>query len=186
VIPASQGRIRLLALLFVGILLQTTLVPDIRIRGVCPDLMLLAAVCAGLVSGAEYGAAVGFAAGLLTDLFLPTTPLGLSALAYCVTGFAVGTLRGTMLREGRLMAPLVSFVASAGGVILFVVAGVMVGQSQLTLGGPAKVAETAALVGAINCVLAIPGSRMAAWVASGAGASSSARPVRADRSALGR
>jgi rod shape-determining protein MreD len=187
--PATQARLRLTALLLLCILLQTTLVPDIRVRRVCPDLMLLVAIGAGLVAGPEYGAIVGFAAGLLTDLFLPTTPLGLSALAYCVTGFAVGALRGSMLREGWLMAPLVTFAGSAAGVVLFVVTGVMVGQSQLTLGGPAVVAKTAALVAAMNTVLAIPVTRIVAWAAGGAAvssASSSGRQGRADRTALSR
>jgi rod shape-determining protein MreD len=184
--PATFARLRVAALLLLGILLQTTIVPDIRVQGVCPDLMLLATVCVGLVGGAEQGAVVGFAAGVLTDLFLPTTPIGLSALAYCVTGFAVGALRGSMLREGWLMAPLVTFVASAAGVVLFVVAGVMVGQTQLTLAGPTALAKTAALVAAMNALLAVPVARVVARANSGAPVSSPGRQVKADRTALSR
>jgi rod shape-determining protein MreD len=184
--PATLARVRLTALLLIGILLQTTIVPDIRLRGVCGDLMLLIVICSGLTGGAEQGAVVGFAAGLLTDLFLPTTPFGLSALAYCLTGFAVGALRGSMLREGWLMAPLITFAGSAAGVVLFVVAGVMVGQSQLTLGGPTVLAKTAALVGAMNALLAIPVSRIVARATNGGPASTPGHQVRADRTALSR
>src|SRR6202011_5128239 len=137
-------------------LMQTTVVPDLRLGGVCPDLMLLIAVCAGLVGGPERGALFGFSAGLLSDLFLPTTPLGLSALAYCLIGFTVGTLQGSLLREGWLLAPLVALVGSAAGVVIFVVAGVTVGQSQLTGAGPVALAKTAAIVGVMNAVLAVP------------------------------
>jgi rod shape-determining protein MreD len=179
--PTALARARLAALIIVGIVLQTTIVPDMRVQGVCPDLMLLAAVCAGLTGGAEQGAVVGFSAGLLTDVFLPTTPLGLSALAYCVIGFAVGALRGSMLREGWLMAPLVTVVASAAGVVLFVVAGVMVGQTQLTIGGPAVLAKTAALVGVMNAVLAAPVAGIVATATSGFDVSAPGRQVRADR-----
>jgi rod shape-determining protein MreD len=184
--PATLARVRLTALLLIGILLQTTIVPDIRLRGVCPDLMLLIVICAALVGGAERGAVVGFGAGLLTDLFLPTTPFGLSALAYCLTGFAVGALRGGMLRESRLMAPLIAFAASATGVMLFVVAGVMVGQSQLTLGGPAVLAKTAALVAAMNALLAAPVSRIVARAGAGVAGSTPSHQVRTDRTALSR
>jgi rod shape-determining protein MreD len=184
--PGALARVRLTALLLIGILLQTTIVPDIRLRGVCADLMLLVVICSGLAGGAEQGAVVGFAAGLLTDLFLPTTPFGLSALAYCLTGFAVGALRGSMLREGWLMAPLITFAGSAAGVVLFVVAGVMVGQSQLTLGGPTVLAKTAALVGAMNALLAIPVSRIVARATNSGPASTPGHQVRADRTALSR
>jgi rod shape-determining protein MreD len=181
--PSALARIRLTALLLVGIVLQTTVAPDVRLHGVCPDLMLLLAVCAGLVGGPEQGALVGFGAGLLTDLFLQTTPLGLSALAYCLIGFAVGALRGGMLREGWLTAPIVAFGASAAGVVVFVVAGVMVGQAQLTQSGPAVLATTAALVGFMNALLAVPASRLVAWAAHGSAGAAPVRP-RADRSAL--
>jgi rod shape-determining protein MreD len=184
--PATLARIRLTAILLIGILLQTTIMPDVRLRGVCPDLMLLIVICAALAGGAEQGAVVGFAAGLLTDLFLPTTPFGLSALAYCLTGFAVGALRGSMLREGWLTAPLIAFAGSAAGVVLFVVSGVMVGQSQLTLGGPSVLAKTAALVGAMNAVLAVPASRIVARATAGAPASTPSHQVRSDRTALSR
>ena len=57
---------------------------------VAPDFMMLLAVCAGFVAGPDKGAVVGFAAGLVSDLFLQSTPFGLSALAACLAGFVVG------------------------------------------------------------------------------------------------
>jgi rod shape-determining protein MreD len=184
--PSSIARLRLSALLLIGILLQTTVVPDVRIHGVSPDLMLLIAVCGGLVGGPEKGALLGFTSGLLADLFLQATPLGLSALAYCLIGFTVGALRARMLREGWLFAPLVALVASAAGVTIFVVAGAMVGQTQLTSGGPRALAKIASIVGAINFVLAIPAIRIVARAASGWAAPSQIRSGRSDRTALSR
>jgi rod shape-determining protein MreD len=186
VTPATLARLRLGALLLLGVLLQTTVVPDLRIRGVSGDVLLLIAVCAGLVGGAEQGAVVGFGAGLLADLFLVTTPFGLSALAYCLIGFAVGALRGSMLREGWLIAPLVAFGASAAGVGIFVVAGVTVGQTQLTQSGSLVVAETAAIVGAMNALLAVPAARLVAWAANGSPGATPSRQIRSDRTALSR
>lgn len=167
--PSAAVRIRLAGFLLLALLLQTTIVPDVRILGVCADLMLLSTACAGLIGGPEMGAIVGFAAGLLTDLFLTTTPLGLTALVFSLIGYAVGSIRRTMLQEGWLLAPATAFVASSAGVIAFVVAGVMVGQSQLTRMGPVGIVKTALLVGLMNAVLAVPVYRVFAWVVSGSG-----------------
>jgi rod shape-determining protein MreD len=162
----------LAAVLVVALLLQTTVIPDLRILGVCADLMLLCTVCAALVGGPELGGLVGFAAGLLSDLFLVTTPLGLSALVFSLIGYAVGTIRKTVLQEGWLLAPATAFVASSAGVVTFVVAGVMVGQSQLTRMGPVGIAKTALLVGVMNAVIAAPLCRLMAWAATGSGRTS--------------
>ncbi len=150
--PEATARLRLVGVLVLAVILQTTLIPDLRIFGICADLMLLCTVCAALVGGPELGGLVGFSAGLLADLFLTTTPLGLSALAFSLVGYAVGSIRRTVLQEGWLLAPATALVASAAGVIVFVVAGVMVGQSQLTRTGPVDIVKTAALVGIMNAV----------------------------------
>lgn len=172
----GPARFRLAAVLVLALLLQTTVVPDVRILGACPDLMLLCAVCAGLVGGPELGGLVGFSGGLLADLFLQTTPLGLSALSFCLLGYAVGTMRRSFLQEGWLLAPATALVASGAGVVTFVVAGVMVGQSQLTRSGPMAIAQTAALVGVMNAVIATPVSRVLGWAAAGRTSGSQARP----------
>lgn len=165
--PEVAARIRLAGLLILALLLQTTVVPDLRVLGACADLMLLCTICAALVGGPELGGLVGFTAGLLTDLFLAMTPLGLTALVFSVIGYAVGSIRRTVLQEGWLLAPATAFVASSAGVVLFVVAGVMVGQSQLTRMGPVGIIKTALLVGLMNAVIAAPVCRMIGWAAAG-------------------
>lgn len=165
--PAWTVRVRLAGVLVGALILQTTVVPDLRILGVCPDLMLLCTVGAALVGGPEMGAGVGFAAGLMADLFLSTTPLGLTALAFSLVGYSVGTIRRTVLQEGWLLAPAAAFVASTAGVIVFVLAGVMVGQSELTRVGPLAIVKTALLVGAMNAVIAAPVCRLLGWAAAG-------------------
>jgi len=181
--PETGARLRLSLLLFVGILLQTTLVPDLRVAGVAPDLMLLLSVCAGLAGGAEMGGIVGFTAGLLADAFLQTTPLGLSALTFCLIGFSVGVLRRSVLHDGRVLASFVAMVGSTAGVLLFVLIGVVVGQSQLTALGARHIIETALLVGLMNGLLAVVVHRVVGWAAAG---SIGVARTRADNSALTR
>ncbi|HEY2301622.1 MAG TPA: rod shape-determining protein MreD [Acidimicrobiales bacterium] len=177
--PGIVARLRLTALLLLTLLIQVTVASDVRVRGVAPDLLLLFTICAGLAGGSALGMTFGFAAGLLADLFLHTTPLGLSALTYCLIGFAVGALRRGVLREGRLLAPIVALVASAAGVVLFVLIGAMVGQSQLSDLGPRRIIETAVVVGVMNAVLAFAAAPIVAWAAGG-----SAVGTRTDNSAL--
>jgi rod shape-determining protein MreD len=182
--PTAAVRLRLSVILVLALLLQTTIVPDVRVLGVCADLMLLCTACAGLVGGPEMGAIAGFAAGLLADLFLTTTPLGLTALVFSLIGYSVGTIRYSVLQEGWLLAPATGFLASSAGVVTFVLAGVMVGQEQLTKAGPVGIVKTALLVGAMNAVLAIPVYRLFLWAVSGSarsGESNSEISALADR-----
>jgi hypothetical protein len=97
--------------------------------------MMLLAVGAGFVGGPDTGAVVGFAAGTVSDLFLQSTPFGLSALAACLAGFAVGWAGNEVLRSRLFMVPLVAAGGTVLGVVLFVVLGYLVGQSQLVAGG---------------------------------------------------
>jgi rod shape-determining protein MreD len=127
--------LKVVLLLAVGILLQTTFGNDLRVDDFAPDLMLLLAVAAGFVGGPDKGAVVGFAAGLVSDLFLQSTPFGLSALAACLAGFAVGWAGNEVLRSRLIMVPLVAAGGTVLGVVLFVVLGYLVGQSQLVAGG---------------------------------------------------
>ena len=51
--------------------------------------MLLLPIMAGYAAGPDRGAVFGFIAGLVADLFLPTT-FGLSALVGCLLGYGTG------------------------------------------------------------------------------------------------
>jgi rod shape-determining protein MreD len=164
-------RVRLPAAVLVALIVQTCLLQRIRIDGTHADAMLLVAVAAGIAGGAEIGALTGFAVGLVADLFLQT-PLGLSALAYCVIGFGVGALQSSVLRTTAWVVPLTAFLASAAGVALFAVAGAVVGQPNLV--GP-RLPLIAAIVGALNAVIAIPFVGAIRWAMADEGARAYAR-----------
>ncbi|MHB1535040.1 MAG: rod shape-determining protein MreD [Acidimicrobiales bacterium] len=158
--PTTVARLRMAGLLALGILLQTTVAPDLRLGAVAPDFMLLLAICGGLAGGAETGAFVGFFAGLLTDLFLTTTPLGLAALTYCLVGYGIGFLRSTVLPEGWVLTPFMTALGTAAGVVAFVALGDVVGQSQLAAQGGSWILRVAAVETAFNVVLSLPVSRL--------------------------
>jgi rod shape-determining protein MreD len=162
-----RARVRIALLLFVAILVQTALGSDMRVAGVAPDLMILITICAGIAGGPEAGAWVGFIAGLLADLFLTSTPIGLSALTYCLVGCGIGALWAGVLQDHKLFIPVVAFVGTVAAVFLFVALGDLLGQTQLLDAGRAWLIRVALVEGLWNAVLALPVSYLYSWMARG-------------------
>jgi rod shape-determining protein MreD len=154
--PHLVARLRIGMMLVVAIVIQTAVGSDLRVVGVAPDLTVLVAICAGLAGGAESGAWVGFWAGLIADMFLTSTPLGLSALTYCLIGAAVGALRTGVLPESRLIVPAAAVAGTAVAVVLWVGLGDMLGQAQLLDAGRSWLIRVVAVEAGWALVLAFP------------------------------
>jgi rod shape-determining protein MreD len=152
-------RVRAAGVLLLTLVLHLTLLSRLRIDDVRPDALLLVAVIGGLVGGAERGAILGFAAGLLADLFVQA-PFGLSALAYCLVGFGVGSLQSGILRAAWWIPVATAVGASAGGVVLYALVGAMVGQAEFV---SPRLPLVAALVGIMNGALAPGAVRLVGW-----------------------
>lgn len=152
----TKARLRVAALVVVAFLVQATVASDLRVDHVAPDLMLVVAICAGLTGGARQGVLIGFSAGLLADLYLTDTPVGLSALILCMVGYAVGTLRENVLPEGWLLTPVLALVASGAGIVAFVAIGDIVGQTQLVAMGRSDLIRTTVIEAVWSAVLAVP------------------------------
>lgn len=150
---------RLAFVIFVGLTLHLSLFARTRIGEVRPDILLLIAVAGGIVGGPERGAIVGFLAGLVADLFLHT-PLGLSALAFSLLGFAVGTVQSSVIRATWWIAPATALVASAAGVLLYALLGALIGRPEFLR---PRVLVVAAGVATANAILTLPLVRVMAW-----------------------
>jgi rod shape-determining protein MreD len=124
--------------------------------GVGPDLALLLAICAGMTGGPEAGALVGFGVGLLADLAMATTPIGLTALSWCLVGFGVGLLRANVTLDNRSALPVVAVVATLAGIVAFLLIGGLVGQSQLSGFSHRYLIRAAAVEALWNALLALP------------------------------
>ena len=128
------ATIKTAVLLVVILVVQVELFSDLRIFGVMPELLLGAAIAGGWNGGPERGATVGFCAGLLYDLYLPT-PLALSALTYMLMAFAVGVISTGIADAGETpIRRAVSLVALPVGITLFIVLGELLGQDLYTDG----------------------------------------------------
>jgi rod shape-determining protein MreD len=154
----DDPRLRMPLMLLTALLVQTTVLSRMRIFGVMPDFMLLVAVAGGVTAGASRGAALGFASGMLIDLFLPT-PLGLSALVFTLVGYWVGVANTGVLRSAWYIPVLTAGAASVAGVVLYAGVGSMLGERMID----GHLATIAAVVGLSNAVLAPVGVRFVDW-----------------------
>lgn len=141
-----------------ALLLQTTLLAGVRILGVMPDFMLLLAVASGVTAGPTRGAALGFASGMLIDLFLPT-PLGLSALVFTLVGYGVGVANTGVLRSAWYIPVLTAGGASMAGVCLYALIGSVLGERMID----GHLVTIAFVVGLSNAVLAPVAVKLVDW-----------------------
>jgi rod shape-determining protein MreD len=150
-------RVGLVVLGFV--LVQQTLMLDLRIGGVHPDVMILPPIVAGLVGGPSRGATMGFGAGLVADLFLPT-PFGLSALVGCLIGFGVGVSTLALDRSAGWLPPVAALGGSALYEAVYAGLGSLLGQPQML---HVDLLRIVVLVSVVNAVLALPALRLVSW-----------------------
>jgi rod shape-determining protein MreD len=114
------------ALIFVAAIVQVTLLSQINVSYGAPDLVLVALVAVALLRGTIYGAAAGFAAGLVVDTATLQT-LGVTSLLLTIAGYWIGRYGETTGRD-RTHAPFVSVAVvtvlySLGALILHYMLG---------------------------------------------------------------
>ncbi len=97
--------------LLVAVYLQVALAIDGRVLGAVADLAVIVIVAIALRFGPAWGAAAGFAAGLVFDVALQL-PLGSSSLVLTPIGWAVGAFARTRRRVSLGMAVIVVAAAA--------------------------------------------------------------------------
>ncbi|MGI9621886.1 MAG: hypothetical protein ACR2PK_03540 [Acidimicrobiales bacterium] len=124
--------LRTAIVLILVLVLQVELFAELRVLDVMPELLLGVSIAAGWAGGPERGVVVGFCAGLLYDLYLPT-PLAMSAMTYLLVAFGVGLVSAAIGEAGgRPARRLVTLAAIPLGITLFVVLGELLGEDLYT------------------------------------------------------
>ncbi len=160
----NRSRAVRIAVLVLGVFfVHDALLRGLRLDGIRPDIPLGLVVVAGVVGGPEAGAVFGFLAGVLVDLFLPT-PFGMSALVWCLLGYAVGNLQTAILPQSRASLPVTALVASGAGEVLFALVGSVLGQPGMVT---PRLALIAGIVGLVNMIACWPLARGARWAVAG-------------------
>ena len=157
----SQSFVGLRAalVLVVALVLQVSLVSDLRIAGSIGDLMLVVVVAAGLTGGADRGITYGFAAGVLYDLVLDT-PFGLTALTYAVVGYGVGVVGAALGRTSGWWPVLIAAAAGMAQSVLYTCIGILIGTAYPL----DDVAGIGLALAATAAVLVVPALRVLWWV----------------------
>lgn len=121
-------RVALVGLVLLG--LQTTITTELRPFGVVVQLMLAFAASAGAASGPGEGALAGFVLGIMYDL-ATGTPIGATALALAVGGYAAGWGRQYRIEpKWWILAGFTSFGAVVGETMVPLVR-VLIGETGL-------------------------------------------------------
>lgn len=155
----SPWTVRLPPVLLAALIVHTAVSPNLRVFGVAADVMVLLPIAAGIVGGAERGAAVGFVCGLLADSFLQT-PFGLSALTYALVGYGVGVFQTGVLHAAWWIPAAMAATASVLAVFGFVALGIVVGQDQLL---SSHIVLVAGVVAIFHALLAPAAVRLMRW-----------------------
>lgn len=103
-----------LLLLGAALILQTTVLETVAVAGIKPDLVMLLVVLNGFLLGTREGAFLGFAGGVVEDLFSGSY-IGLNALSKMVAGYLAGAAGERLYRENIPIAALVTFLTTAAG-----------------------------------------------------------------------
>lgn len=129
--------------LLVALVLQTSLLPAVAIAGFRPDLLLMVTAIVALRDGALPGLRVGAAAGLLTDLLLSESHLGLSVVTHVGIAHALVLVRPYLTASSPFLGPAVGFVTAFVGTLAHGVLSTLLADS---LGdGVALIASAVAL-----------------------------------------
>jgi rod shape-determining protein MreD len=108
-------------------LVQVAWLARVQVWGAILDPLVPLIVGVGILRGAESGAVVGVAAGLLQDLLSGGGPLGVNALSKLVVGFASGMFERSIYIENPLLPAIATFIGTLLGGVLLVIVALLVG-----------------------------------------------------------
>jgi rod shape-determining protein MreD len=156
---SGRATIRVALVTLLLLLAQSTVILNIRIGGMHPDILWLLPITAALIAGPETGAIVGFWSGLAFDLVLPT-PFGLGALVGCLLGYAAGSTTAAVDRRAVWLRPVAAVVGSVAADMLFSVLGAIFGQQQMV---QIDFFSLFVIVALSSAVLVLPVNRLMRW-----------------------
>lgn len=111
-------------------ILQLAVLPQFKLLGATPDLILVIAVVVAVQDGPIEGALVGFFGGLLQDLVSPHV-MGVGAFSKALAAFLAGILKDFFMTYSILLPVLLVFMMSLFGQSLHQATLAMLGQEQL-------------------------------------------------------
>lgn len=103
--------IYLFIVLYLALIVQTTLIDYIKVFNIKPNLVLALIVCVALIRGDKEASFFGLAAGLLQDILCGLS-IGPYALMGFIVGFALGGFNKRFYRDNVFVCAIITFVVS--------------------------------------------------------------------------
>lgn len=151
---SRAGLVALVVML--AVTMQVAVFHAFSVNGVVPNLALVVVVAAAVARGAQYGAGIGLAAGLLLDLAPPADHVaGRWALAFVLIAILAARVRSDARRSALASLATVavcSFVATS----VFALSGVVLGDHALPPGEMLQVIGIAMLWDVVVAPLLLP------------------------------
>jgi len=127
----SRNReIFLFIVVVIAFILQLSVMPQFKLLGVQPDLILVVAIVVAVQDGPVEGAIIGFLGGMLQDIASPQV-MGVSALSKALAAFLAGVLKDFFMTYSILLPVLLVFMLSFFELLLHQGVLVVLGQEQL-------------------------------------------------------
>lgn len=127
----SRNReIFLFIVVVIAFILQLSVIPQFKLLGVQPDLILVVAIVVAVQDGPVEGAIIGFLGGMLQDIASPQV-MGVSALSKALAAFLAGVLKDFFMTYSILLPVLLVFMLSFFELLLHQGVLVVLGQEQL-------------------------------------------------------
>lgn len=139
---AEIGAARIAAVAAVVVLalaVQSTLLVKATVLRVIPQLTLVVVVSFAFADGSRMGAVTGFAAGLLQDLLLPQSIVGLTAFVYTLMGYGVGIFSQLSLTQSVWGPVIAVAAASAVAELSYAILSIILGQPWVSVGFTVRV-----------------------------------------------
>ena len=124
----------------IALALQSTLLARVTLLGVIPQLVLVVVVSLAYLEGERVGLVMGFFGGLLQDLLLFQSIIGLTALVYTLVGYAVGVFRQYAPSESVWTPVLCVALATAAVELSYASLAIILGETWVSLDFTTKVA----------------------------------------------
>ena len=127
---SRKRQLLIAATVLLAFILQLAVIPQFRLMGVTPDLILVIAVVVAVQDGPIEGALVGFFGGLLQDIASPQV-MGVGAFSKALAAFLAGILKDFFMTYSILLPVLLVFFMSLLEQSLHQASLAVLGQEQL-------------------------------------------------------
>jgi rod shape-determining protein MreD len=150
-----RRTLTLTAVILAALLLQTTVLAEIRLLGARPELIYLVTIVFAMLEGPPSGAVTGFVGGMAQD-FLLNQPKGITALTLTLLGYTIGLLRQYIVSPSSLLPIFLVAVGTFIGVVFYGVVSFLLGQLDTPWIYLIRVAALSAAYNAILTPIAFP------------------------------